>query len=150
MQGAALAKAKLMAPSMTQQYQIFKLDQMELERMALEDNDNMDMASYAEFQRQFKGLKEAHRQVLFAIRAFWQVLTRHDIQYLTLVSHFKKVEQSQTLVSLLQLCTCLLQLNANSGGGLHLFQASRCTWQLNAVIVSHSKLCTMQQTTMLC
>ncbi|DBB01294.1 TPA: hypothetical protein ACH3X3_011692 [Trebouxia sp. C0006] len=95
--GAALAKAQLMAPSMTEQYQIFKLDQMELERMALEDNDNMDMASYAEFQRQFKGLKEAHRQVLFAIRAFWQVLTRHDIQYLTLVSHFKKVEQSQTL-----------------------------------------------------
>lgn len=101
MQGAALAKAKLMAPSMTEQYQIFKLDQMELERMALEDNDNMDMASYAEFQRQFKGLKEAHRQVLFAIRAFWQVLTRHDVQYLTLVSHFKKVEQSQTLVSCL-------------------------------------------------
>lgn len=99
MQGAALAKAKLMAPSMTEQYQIFKLDQMELERMALEDNDNMDMASYAEFQRQFKGLKEAHRQVLLAIRAFWQVLTQHNIKYLTLVSHFKKVEQSQTLVS---------------------------------------------------
>ncbi|DBA80194.1 TPA: hypothetical protein ACH3X2_007658 [Trebouxia sp. C0005] len=95
--GAALAKAKLMAPSMTEQYQIFKLDQMELERMALEDNDNMDMASYAEFQRQFKGLKEAHRQVLLAIRAFWQVLTQHNIKYLTLVSHFKKVEQSQTL-----------------------------------------------------
>ena len=113
-----------MAPSMTEQYQIFKLDQMELERMALEDNDNMDMASYAEFQRQFKGLKEAHRQVLFAIRAFWQVLTRHDIQYLTLVSHFKKVEQSQTLASLLQLCTCLLQLNAVSGGKPHLLQAS--------------------------
>ncbi|DBA66147.1 TPA: hypothetical protein ACH3X2_002622 [Trebouxia sp. C0005] len=81
--GTALAKAKLMAPSIAEQYQIFKLDQMELERMALEDNDNMDMASYAEFQRQFKGLKEAHRQVLFAIRAFWQVLTQHDINNIT-------------------------------------------------------------------
>lgn len=96
-----MAKAKLMMPSMTEQYQIFKLEQMEMERMAQENNDNtMDMASYAEFQRQFKGLKEAHKQVLYAIRAFWQVLTRYDIKYVTLVHHFKQVEQAQILVSL--------------------------------------------------
>lgn len=100
MQGAALAKAKLMTPSLSEQYQIFKLEQMEMERMALENNDNtMDMAGYAEFQRQFKSLKEAHKQVLYAIRAFWQALARTDVKYLTLVHHFKSVEQSQSLVS---------------------------------------------------
>ena len=99
LQGAALAKAKLMLPSMTEQYTIFKLEQMEVERMAQENNDNtMDMASYAEFQRQFKGLKEAHRQVLYAVRAFWQILTRHDVQYLTLAQQFNKVDRSQMLV----------------------------------------------------
>lgn len=88
-----------MTPSLTEQYQIFKLEQGEIERMATENNDNtMDMASYAEFQRQFKGLREAHKAVLFAIRAFWQVLTRHDVKYVTLVNHFKKVEQAQLLV----------------------------------------------------
>lgn len=99
LQGAALAKAKLMLPSMTEQYTIFKLEQMEVERMAQENNDNtMDMASYAEFQRQFKGLKEAHRQVLYAVRGFWQILTRHDVQYLTLAQQFNKVDRSQMLV----------------------------------------------------
>ena len=88
-----------MAPGLTEEYNIFKLEQMEVERMAAQDNDNtMDMASYAEFQRQFKGLKEAHRQVLFAIRAFWQSLTRSDIKYTTLVGHFSKVDKSQALV----------------------------------------------------
>lgn len=88
-----------MGPSLTEQYNIFKLEQMEVERMATQDSDNtMDMAGYAEFQRQFKGLKEAHRQVLFAIRAFWQSLTRSDIQYTTLVGHFGKIGKSQALV----------------------------------------------------
>ena len=99
LQGAALAKAKLMNPSLPEQYNIFKLEQMEVERMATQDNDNtMDMAGYAEFQRQFKGLKEAHRQVLYAIRAFWQSLTRSDIKYTTLVNHFSKMGTAQTLV----------------------------------------------------
>lgn len=99
MQGAALIKAKLMGPSLTEQYQIFKLEQSETERMALEQNDNtMDMASYAEFQRQFKGLKEAHKAVLLAIRSFWQVLIKQDVTYVALVNHFKKVEKTQLLV----------------------------------------------------
>ncbi|KAL3141596.1 hypothetical protein ABBQ32_004837 [Trebouxia sp. C0010 RCD-2024] len=96
--GAALIKAKLMGPSLTEQYQIFKLEQSETERMALEQNDNtMDMASYAEFQRQFKGLKEAHKAVLLAIRSFWQVLIKQDVTYVALVNHFKKVEKTQLL-----------------------------------------------------
>ena len=96
-----------MAPSLTEQYQIFKLEQSEGERMALEQNDNtMDMASYAEFQRQFKGLKEAHKAVLLAIRSFWQVLTRHDVTYGSLVDHFKKVEKTQMLVRSMLLCGC--------------------------------------------
>lgn len=107
MQGAALTKAKLMAPSLTEQYQIFKLEQSEAERMALEKNDNtMDMASYAEFQRQFKGLKEAHTAVLLAIRSFWQLLTRHEVGYVTLVTHFKKMEKAQMLVGFTISCSC--------------------------------------------
>lgn len=89
-----------MSPSLTEQYQIFKLEHGEMERIAHENNDNtMDMASYAEFQRQFKGLREAHKAVLFAFRAFWQSLVRHDVGYVTLVDHFKKVERLQLVVS---------------------------------------------------
>ena len=89
-----------MSPSLTEQYQIFKLEHGEMERMAHENTDNtMDMASYAEFQRQFKGLREAHKAVLFAFRAFWQSLVKHDVDYVTLVNHFKKVERLQLLVS---------------------------------------------------
>lgn len=88
--------------------------------MAQENNDNtMDMASYAEFQRQFKGLKEAHRQVLYAVRAFWQILTRHDVQYLTLAQQFNKVDRSQMLVrAFLRPCyvsCCCLLLMLNTG-----------------------------------
>ena len=82
LQGAALAKAKVMSPSLTEQYQIFKLELGEMQRMAHENSDNtMDMASYAAFQRQFKGLREAHKAVLFAFRAFWQSLVKHDVSY---------------------------------------------------------------------
>ena len=66
-----------MAPSLTEQYQIFKLEQSQAEKMAATNNDNtMDMASYAEFQKQFSGLKEAHKAVLLALRGFWQLLAR--------------------------------------------------------------------------
>lgn len=100
LQGAALAKAKVMSPSLTEQYQIFKLELGEMQRMAHENSDNtMDMASYAAFQRQFKGLREAHKAVLFAFRAFWQSLVKHDVSYVTLVNHFKKVERLQLVVS---------------------------------------------------
>ena len=99
MQGAALAKAKLIAPSLTEQYQIFKLEQSYGDHMALEQHDNtMDVATNAEFQRQFKGLKDAHKAVLLAIRSVWQVLTKHDVTYGILVSDFKKVEKTQLLV----------------------------------------------------
>lgn len=90
-----------MAPSLTEQYQIFKLEKGEVERMAHENSDNtMDMASYAEFQRQFRSLKEAHKAVLFAFRAFWQTLVKHDVTYVALVNHFKTVEELQLRVSL--------------------------------------------------
>lgn len=89
-----------MTPSLTEQYQIFLLEQGEAERMAQENADNtMDMASYAEFQRQFKVLREAHRQALTNIKLFWQVLTRHDIKYTVLVNNFAKMRHSQDLVS---------------------------------------------------
>ena len=89
----------MLAPSLTEQYQIFTLEQGEVERMAHENSDNtMDMASYAEFQRQFIGLKEAHKAVLFAIRAFWQQLVKTDVTYVALVAHFQKVEKAQMLV----------------------------------------------------
>lgn len=97
-----------MTPSLTEQYQIFVLDQGEAARMAQENADNtMDMASYAEFQRQFKVLKEAHRQALFNIRSFWQLLTRHEVKYTSLVNNFAKMRHSQDLVSGSCLVECL-------------------------------------------
>ena len=100
LQGPALAKARVMTPSITEQYQIFVMDQGEADRMAQENADNtMDMASYAEFQRQFKALKEGHKQTLFNIRSFWQLLTRHEVKYTSLVNSFAKMRHSQDLVS---------------------------------------------------
>ena len=96
-----------MAPSLTEQYQIFKLEQSQAEKMAEKNNDNtMDMASYAEFQKQFNGLKEAHKAVLLALRGFWQLLARHDVNYIALVKQFKKVEKAQVLVRLMLFHTC--------------------------------------------
>eukprot|EP00201_Polytomella_parva_P010619 CAMPEP_0175065308 /NCGR_PEP_ID=MMETSP0052_2-20121109/15845_1 /TAXON_ID=51329 ORGANISM="Polytomella parva, Strain SAG 63-3" /NCGR_SAMPLE_ID=MMETSP0052_2 /ASSEMBLY_ACC=CAM_ASM_000194 /LENGTH=1112 /DNA_ID=CAMNT_0016331813 /DNA_START=820 /DNA_END=4155 /DNA_ORIENTATION=- len=90
--------AKKQARGLVQRYMIFYREQEYLHSSSVRKigESTLDLASYVEFQRNYKMALRAHRDALSAIRSFWQYLLRSDVSFQNLSELLRHIDEAMS------------------------------------------------------